>query len=158
MFLTFLAGRYALVLGEGVYPCIHLVMELAAVIVGICVSIIGWYAYKYKYELRMLLLSLTFCAVALVEFAHALSYAGMPDFMAPGSPNKAAAYWIAARLLFGFGMLAAVFSNKRIKRIRGSAGILALCAVFSMGLIAAVNFYLPHLPAMYDAAGEARQG
>jgi signal transduction histidine kinase len=152
LLLNFLAGKYYMVISGDVYPSIHLVMEFVIVIVAICASLMSWYDYKYKHELRMLILSLTFCVVALVEFAHAVSYAGMPDFITPSSPNKASTYWIIARLLLSTGLLVAVFSKNKVKIIRKSDLILALFALLSLGLIVAVALYLPHLPAMYDTS------
>ena len=158
LLLNFLAGKYYTVVSGEVYPGIHLVMEFATVIVAVSVSLISWYDYKYKYELRMLILSLTFCVVAIVEFAHSFSYAGMPDFITPNSPNKASTYWIIARLLLSTGLLAAVFSNNKIKIIRKSVLILALFALVSLGLIVAVAFYLSYLPAMYDSVAGSQTG
>ncbi len=158
LLLNFLAGKYYLVVSGEVYPGIHLVMEFATVIVAISASLMSWYEYKYKYELRMLILSLTFCVVGLVEFAHSVSYAGMPDFITPNSPNKASTYWIIARLLQSAGLFAAVLSYNRIKIIRKPVVILVLFALLSLLLIVAVAFYLPYLPAMYDSAAGSQTG
>jgi len=158
LLLNFLAGKYYMVISGEVYPGIHLVMEFVMVIVAICASLMSWYDYRYKYELRMLILSLTFCVVALIQFAHALSYAGMPDLITPSSPNKASTYWIISRLLLSIGLLAAVFCNNRVKIIRMPGLILTLFALLSLFLIVAVAYYLPHLPAMYDLAAGSQTG
>jgi diguanylate cyclase (GGDEF)-like protein/PAS domain S-box-containing protein len=42
----------------------------------------------------------------LLDLAHTLSYAGMPDFVTPASPQKAIIFWLAARYLVAFGLLA----------------------------------------------------
>jgi signal transduction histidine kinase len=158
LLLNFLAGKYYMVVSAGVYPGMHLVMEFATVIVAVSASLISWYEYKHKYELWMLILSLTFCVVALVEFAHSVSYAGMPAFITPSSPNKASTYWIISRLLLSAGLLAAVFSNDKIVIIRKSAVILALFALLSMVLIVAVALYLPYFPVMYDSLTGSQTG
>lgn len=158
LLLNFLAGKYYMVISGDVYPGVHLVMEFASIIVAVCASLASWYDYKYKREQRMLILCLTFCVVALVEFAHALSYKGMPDFITPNSPNKASTYWIIARLLEGAGLIAAVFSGNRVRLIRKSALIVFLFALASLVLIIAVAFYLPFLPAMYDSAAGSQTG
>lgn len=152
MLLNFLAGKYYIVIQRDVYPVIHTVMEFASIIVAISASLMSWYDYKYKREQRMLILSLTFCTVALVEFAHAVSYIGMPDFITPNTVNKASTYWIIARLLLSAGLIAAVFSDNRIKSIRRPSILLAIFTLASLALIVGVAFYLPFLPAMYDAA------
>lgn len=152
LILNFLAGEYYIVIQGDVYPGVHLVMEFASIIVAISASLMSWYDYKYKRELRMLILSLTFCVVALVDFTHAVSYMGMPDFVTPNSVNKASTYWIIARFVQGAGLFAAIFSGNRVKTFRRSALILALFALGSLVLIVSVAIYLPFLPAMYDSA------
>ncbi|MCL6635002.1 MAG: hypothetical protein K6T29_04450 [Peptococcaceae bacterium] len=156
LLLHFMAGRYYQVISADVYPGVHLVMEFASVIVALCASLISWYDYRYKYEVRMLILALTFLVVGLVDFAHAVSYFGMPPFITPNSVNKASTYWIAARLLEGAGLLAAVFSGTAARRIGRPALLLGLSALAGTALITAVALYLPHLPAMYDE-GAGRQ-
>lgn len=152
LLLNFLAGKYYIVIARDVYPGVHLVMEFASILVAISASLMSWYDYKYKHEQRMLILSLTFCVVSLIEFAHSVSYIGMPDFITPNTVNKASTYWIITKLLLGAGLIAAVFSDHRVRIIRKSAFILALSALVSLALIVAVAFNLPFLPAMYDAA------
>jgi len=157
-FLTLLAGRYYLVIDRDVYPAVHMVIEFAIVVVAICVSLMSWYDYKYKHELKMLIISLTFCLVAPLEFAHALSDLGMPDFITPNSVNKASLFFIVTKLFLAAGLLTAVFSGDKIKIIRGSAIIPAFLALASAVLIVLVAFFLSYLPAMYDLVAGSQTG
>jgi len=152
LLLFLLAGQLYLVIDEEVYPGVHLVMEFASVVVAICASLMSWYDYRYKRELRMLLFSLTFCTVGLLDFAHVMSYLGMLDFITPNSANKASTYWIISRFLQGTGILAAVISGNLVKRITRPAMLLVFASLGIIALIVAVAFFLPALPAMYNPA------
>lgn len=127
-----------------------MIMEFVGIIVAVSSSLMSWYDYKYKHEVRMLVLCLTFCCVALIEFAHAVSYFGMPDFITPNSVNKASTYWIIFNLLFGAGLVAAVFCGNRVKRVRQVTLLLASFILATILLIVMVAFLLPFLPPMYN--------
>ena len=149
MLITFIAGRFYGIVDMDIYPGAHMIMEFVGIVVAICSSLMSWYDYKYKHELRVLVLCLTFCVVAVLEFAHALSYLGMPDFITPNSVNKASTYWIIFNLLLGAGLLAAVFSGNKIKKVKHVNALLGLQA-WLPHCSGAVAWYLPYLPPMYD--------
>jgi hypothetical protein len=88
LFLFYFAGKFYIVIPGGVYPGVHLAMEFALIITATCASLMSWYDYKYKFELRAIILCLTFCIVAMIQFAHAVSYMGMPDFLTPNTVNS----------------------------------------------------------------------
>lgn len=152
LFLNFLAGKYYTVIQGEVYVVVHLVIEFGIVLVAICAALMSWYDYKYKHELRMLIISLTFAIAASFEFAHALSYMGMPDFITPNSVNKASTFFVITKLFLAVGLLAAAFSGERIKIIHRSALVPVFFVLAGVLLIVVVAFYIPYLPAMYDPA------
>ena len=67
-----------------------------------------------------------FLAVALIGFAHMLSYYGMPVFVTPADQNKAINFWLAARLIAAITLIAAALES--IHR-RKAASISQLVAV-----------------------------
>lgn len=150
LFMTFMAGKFYVVVDENIYPGIHMAMEFAGIIVATCSSLMSWYDYKYKHELRMLILCLTFCGVALIELAHAVSYFGMPDFITPNSVNKASTYWIIFNLLLSSGLVAAVFSGSRVKKVGQVTLLLTSFSLAALVLIVGVALFLPFLPPMYN--------
>lgn len=152
IFLVFLAGRYYTVIGSEIYLVLHMVIEFVIVAVAICAALMSWYDYKYKHELKMLLFSLTFCLVAPFEFAHALSYMGMPDFITPNTVDKASTLFIITKLLLAIGLLAAVVCGERIVVIHKSALIPTLSFLLSASVIYLIVTNLAVLPDMYDAA------
>jgi len=74
----------------------------------------------------------------------------MPDFITPNSVNKASTFWVLSRLLFGVGVLLAVFAGKKTYGMRNSALLLVVSAVTSAFVIYLVVVYLPYLPPMYE--------
>lgn len=156
IFLVFLANRYYTVIGREIYPVIHMLIEFAIIVVAVCASLMSWYDYKYKHELKMLILSLTFCLVAPFEFAHALSYMGMPDFITPNTVDKASTLFIAAKLFLATGLLTAVVFGERIVVIRRSALIPAFAALMGIGMIYLIVSNLSFLPDMYDQAAASQ--
>lgn len=158
IFLVFLAGRYYTIISPEIYPVLHMVIEFVIVVVAICASLMSWYDYKHKHELKMLILSLTFCLVAPFEFAHALSYMGMPDFITPNSVNKASTLFIITKLLLAAGLLTAVMFGERIVVIRRSALIPAFSFLLGVSAIYLIVTNLSLLPAMYDQAARSQTG
>jgi len=148
--LNFLSMEFYFVISDDIYPTLHLILEFASVIVSFSVCLVSWYDYKYRQELRILILAVTFCMVAVFDFAHALSYFGMPDFITSNSVNKASTYWVLSRFLQGFGVLLAVFAGKKSYAIRSSALLMISSSICSTFVIYLVAVYLPHLPSMYD--------
>jgi signal transduction histidine kinase len=156
--LVYIAGRYYTVISPEIYPVLHMVIEFAIVVVAICASLMSWYDYKYKHDLKMLILSLTFCLVAPFEFAHALSYMGMPDFITPNTVNKASTLFIITKLLLAAGLFTAVVFSGKIKVIHRSALIPTFSALISVGAIYFIVTNLSLLPPMYDPAAGSQTG
>ncbi|MBU1692175.1 MAG: EAL domain-containing protein [Gammaproteobacteria bacterium] len=80
-------------------------METFAIVVAVLVFGIGWNAYSVERPINIVLLSCAFLAVGLLDFAHMLSYAGMPDFVTLSGPQKAIDFWLAARFLAAMALL-----------------------------------------------------
>jgi two-component system, NarL family, sensor histidine kinase BarA len=156
LLLVYLAGRYYFIIGQETYLVTHMVVESAIVVVALCAALMSWYDYKYKHELKMLVLSLTFCLVAPFEFAHTLSYMGMPDFITPNSVDKASTLFILTKLLLATGLFTAVVFGEKIIVIRKSALIPVFSALMSVVVIYLVITNLSFLPDMYDQAGASQ--
>jgi two-component system sensor histidine kinase BarA len=154
--LVYFAGSYYTIIGQETYLVTHMVIESAIVVVALCAALMSWYDYKYKHELKMLVLSLTFCLVAPFEFAHALSYMGMPDFITPNSVDKASTLFILTKLLLASGLFTAVVFGEKIIEIRKSALIPLFSALMSVVVIYLVVTNLSFLPDMYDQAAASQ--
>ena len=91
--------------GFSTYLPLHGFVETFAVVVAAMVFGIGWNAYSAERPANIVLLSCAFLAVGLLDFAHMLSYAGMPDFVTPSGAQKAIDFWLAARMLAAIALL-----------------------------------------------------
>jgi hypothetical protein len=80
------------------YLVFHNVAEFFCIMVSFSIFGIGWYEYDQSKHSHALFLSIAFPAVGLMDFIHALSYAGIPALITPNSANKSTQFWIAARL------------------------------------------------------------
>ncbi|MBI2844451.1 MAG: SpoIIE family protein phosphatase [Armatimonadetes bacterium] len=98
------------------YIPIHTVLEFASIVVSFAVFAIGWYGYRQTRNRQDLFIAVAFMAVGLLDFVHTLSYKGMPDFLGANSVGKAAAYWLAARLVGAGALLGAAFIGPAVKR------------------------------------------
>lgn len=103
--LWFLSSRGINVQVDHFLP-LHTTMEIAAIIVAMLGFGIAWNAYAQQRPGNIVLVGVVLFGTGLLDLAHTLSYAGMPDFVTPSSPQKAIIFWLAARCLAVFGLLA----------------------------------------------------
>ncbi|MBU4336522.1 MAG: PAS domain-containing protein, partial [Actinobacteria bacterium] len=87
------------------YLPLHLLLETVSIVVAALVFAIGWNSHGTGLPSNVLLLGCAFLAVALLDFSHALSFAGMPDYVTPSDPEKAIAFWLVARALAAVALL-----------------------------------------------------
>ena len=76
---------------------LHTVMESFAILVSILVFAISWNTHSAERPGNLIILACGFLCVGLLDFAHMLSYKGMPDFVTPASPQKSIIFWLCAR-------------------------------------------------------------
>lgn len=131
-----------------VYLTFHTILEFLSVVISSAVFIVTWYNFQQTGNRRELIICLTFLAVGIIDFAHALSYNGMPEFFTPNSENKASTYWIAGCLVQAFGITAAVFikpgSGKKVNPV-GYAIFTVFFISASLFFIAVEPGFLPHM-------------
>ncbi|HYD94498.1 MAG TPA: MASE3 domain-containing protein [Noviherbaspirillum sp.] len=143
--LAFLAARFSptfqLLQGVHVMPLwLHNFVEMFSTAVALLMFGVVWNAYSRERSGNMVFLGCAFLAVGLIDFAHLLSYKGMPDFITPASPQKAISFWLAERAVAAGALLAVALrpwrplSDSRRRYIL-LAGSLALTAfVYWAGL------------------------
>lgn len=131
---------------------LHSFIETFAIVVAMLVFGIGWNAYSVERPIGIVLLSCAFLAVGLLDFAHMLSYAGMPDFVTPSGPQKAIDFWLAARFLAAVALLSAAllpwkpFSFKWMRY-----ALLAVSLGFTLLVYWVILFHESALPATFIA-------
>ncbi|HEY0846479.1 MAG TPA: MASE3 domain-containing protein, partial [Noviherbaspirillum sp.] len=84
----------------------HTFLETFAIVVAMLLFGVVWHAYSRQHAGNMVILGCAFLAVGLLDFAHVLSYRGMPDFVTPTSPHKAITFWLVARFVAATTLLA----------------------------------------------------
>jgi diguanylate cyclase (GGDEF)-like protein/PAS domain S-box-containing protein len=102
----------ALALGGVNYLPLHMLLETLSIVVAGMVFIQGWFNPHGQTALRVQLLALLFLGVAVLDFSHMLSFAGMPDFVTPSDPQKAINFWLAARFLAAIALLLIAFMSE----------------------------------------------
>ena len=81
------------------YLPLHVLFEIASIVVSIMVFTVGWNAHSHLLPGNIALLACMFFAIGWLDFFHTVSYQGMPDFYTPNNADKQLNYWLAARLL-----------------------------------------------------------
>ena len=128
------------------YGPLHMLFETIAVVIAVLVFAAGWNAYSRDLPGSTVLLACAFLGVALLDFSHALSFAGMPDYVTPSSPEKAINFWFAARTLAAVALLAAAVAPRR-PFARGATRHLLLVAVLAATAFAHWLFlFRPDIP------------
>ncbi len=94
--------------GLAAYLPLHSFLEVIAIAVAALVFGIGWHAHDPGRPRNLIILSCGFLAVALLDFAHAMSYKGMPDFVTEAGVEKAIDFWLLARYTATVTLLTAV--------------------------------------------------
>lgn len=87
------------------YLPLHTALETVSIIIAMLIFAIGWSSYSNHMPTSIMFLSVLFFGVAIFDFSHVLSYAGMPDFVTPSSVDKGIDFWLSARVLSSFGLL-----------------------------------------------------
>ncbi len=151
LFVSFYPSLY-LIFPVNIYLTLHTLTELLSIVIGMTVSIVAWYNYQQKRELPELLICLVFLAVSLMDFAHCMSYNGMPDFFTPNSVNKASTYWVTARIIQAVGILAVVSAKRlKIESKLNVAVFFFITVIVSTALVAYIAVGAPQWPPMYKA-------
>ena len=88
------------------YLPLHSGLEIFSLVVAGMVFALGWNLRRSARGARLVWLGAACLAVGLLDFAHLMSFPGMPPFFTPNSADKAIAFWLMARLLGVLGLLA----------------------------------------------------
>ncbi|WP_367848921.1 EAL domain-containing protein [Rhodoferax sp. WC2427] len=86
-----------LALGHTDMLSVHTVMEFFAILVAMQVVSVSWHAFDAREARSAPILVCGFLIVACCDLVHALSYAGMPDFLAPSGTPRAIFFWLMGR-------------------------------------------------------------
>ncbi len=159
LLLKFLPGLDDLRRHAGLFPVsLHTVAESFSIIVSVMVFAVSWHAYRPERPGNFIILACGFLAAALLDFAHMVSYQGMPDFITEASPQKAISFWLAARVISASALLLVAFLPWRAFadpswRYAWLAGTLGL-----VGAVYALQFFAPALWPVFFVPGQGLTG
>ncbi len=134
-YISYLYGRS---IPEPYFVPLHLTLELSSIVVSFAVFAIGWYGYRQTGSVRDLIIGTGFGATAALDLVHALSYRGMPDFLAINNPGRAAAFWLVGRLIVGVGLLGAALTGPALKADK----LWPRCLICTAGAVVAASIVL----------------
>lgn len=112
------------------YLPLHTALEFFSIAVAGMVFALGWNLRRGARSARLVWLGAAFLAVGLLDFAHTLSFPGMPAFVTPSGADKAIQFWLAARLVAALGLLLYAVLPER----RGSPAFAAGATVAAIGV------------------------
>ena len=127
----------------GIYLPIHIAVHVFSMAVSWLVFAIGWNTHDRERAGTTALLACAFLAVALTDFGHTLSYAGMPDLITPASPEKAINFSLVSRLVAALALLGLAFLPWRPERSRFERYSLMIGTLVLVFLVYWVGLYHP---------------
>lgn len=117
------------------YLPLHILLETLAIVIAMLVFSVAWNAHRREGNGSFLLIGCAFFGVAMLDFTHMLSYAGMPDFITPSSPEKAINFWLAARTLAAIVLLLATSKPRLASNSRQFRGFILGGILVLVGLL-----------------------
>ena len=91
--------------GYNLFLSTHNVLEITAIAVAVLIFSVGWNTRRFVQNGNLLVFSCLMLAVAIFDFVHTFSYAGMPSFISPSGPEKAINFWLVARFCSALALL-----------------------------------------------------
>jgi signal transduction histidine kinase/DNA-binding NarL/FixJ family response regulator len=132
------------------YLVFHNIAEFFSVMVSLSIFGIGWYSFDQSKNRNALFLSTAFLVVGLIDFMHALSFPGTPNFITPSSTNKGILFWLSARLISASTFLISAFIHPYTSYKWISKPILLISALILTGLVFyGAIYHENNLPAMF---------
>lgn len=128
----------------------HNLFEFSSIIISICIFCVSYYSFEQNRNFRYLFLGNMLLLMGLIDFFHAMSFKGMPDFLiANATSNRATTFWIIARLIGGFGMLIASMIPLQLKFRFNKLWFFVLPVGISLLILNLVTYHPGFLPPMY---------
>lgn len=105
--LIWLSPRPEWLQNENLMPLwLHITMETFAVVVAGLIFGIAWNSKSPERPAAILILGCGFLSIGLLDYAHLLSFRGMPDFFTPAGAEKGLNFWLSARITTALILLA----------------------------------------------------
>ena len=122
------------------YLPLHTGLEFISMAVSFMVFGLGWNLRRQAGNSHGIVLAATFLSVALLDFAHTLSFDGMPDVFGPSGSEKAINFWLIGRAIAAVGLVAVVWLPVRTWSARSCTATMS-AAVAAAGLSWWIGFF-----------------
>ena len=132
------------------YLPLHTLLEFVSIVAAFLVFATVWHTPAKEVSASLVLIAVALFAAGWLDFAHTLSFKGMPDLMTPASVEKAIAFWLVARLLVAgtlFGV--SFYPQLQPPSTRVRYGILAAYTVVNLVVLWGVIFHEADLPTTF---------
>ncbi len=147
----FIGYLFELLIEELPHSHLDLIAELFTVFASFSIFAMTWFAYSRSRDNHALFLGSAFLAIGLLDFFHTLSYPFMPAFITSNSEEKAAFFWIAARLISAPLFFISVYIHKDTSsRLVSKPFLLMFSIVLSFIFLVLGLFYLDEMPSLYS--------
>lgn len=139
------APSFYTVQGLASYVPLHMFAETFSIIVSMMVFGVAWNVYSTERPSNIVILACALLAVGLIDFAHMLSFKGMPDFVTPSDPEKAINFWLSARLIAALALFfVALRPWQPWQSSRGRNGLL-LVSLAVAGIVIWLGLFFPQV-------------
>jgi len=127
----------------------HNVLEIAAISVAVLIFSVGWNTRKFIQNTNLLVFSCLMLAVAIFDFFHTFSYAGMPSFISSSGPEKAINFWLMARFFSAVALLVMAVTPWWRFRLKWDHFILSTIVTLALASSLFMIFFQELLPSTY---------
>ena len=132
------------------YLPVHTLLEFVSILAACLVFATVWHTPSKEVSASSLLITVALFAAGWLDFAHALSFEGMPDLITPASAEKGIAFWLVARLVVAITLLGTSFYTQlHPLSTRVRYGIFVAFAIVSLAVIWGVISHEAALPDTY---------
>ena len=119
----------------------HAFAEMFGIVVAMLIFGVAWNAYSSERAGNVLILAVGFLAVGLINFAHILSGAGMPDLVTPAGHEKAVNFQLAASMVMAGTLLATALRQWQPVALVTARHLLFATSIAVTGLVYWVGLY-----------------
>lgn len=154
LFLTGLAWILPLdswQLPDIIFLPLHTLSEILSVVVSFMIFAVGWSAWRRGGSCNALVLAFTFLGVGLLDASHLLTYDGMMAGLGIDHGQVTISFWLSARALAAFGLLASIVLPRRRAVSVFIPILIAAIVLLLVGFAHIVILQTDWLPSMMDA-------
>ena len=124
---------------------VHTLLETVTIIIFTSVFIVCWNAFGSTRKISSVILAVAFLCTAILGFAHAISFMGMPGFDTAIDMHKSFSAWLASRAIVAATLLGLAFDPEDADISQSQSYAILLSALTGTALWAGLIFFFPHM-------------